>query len=81
MKLRHIPVGIVTAWAFSRDTKYVEDIAYSLLGTLNIRMPLIYGKGSKAFLRLQEEIIRQSTDMSVFAWKESNIKQSYVGTL
>ena len=32
-------------------------------------MPLIYGEGSKAFLRLQEEIIRRSTDQSIFAWR------------
>ncbi|KAK3054902.1 hypothetical protein LTR09_004060 [Extremus antarcticus] len=31
-------------------------------------MPLLYGEGSTAFWRLQEEIIRTSTDHSIFAW-------------
>ncbi|KAI0843534.1 hypothetical protein F5Y06DRAFT_302675 [Hypoxylon sp. FL0890] len=32
-------------------------------------MPLLYGEGDKAFFRLQEEICKQTTDMSLFAWK------------
>jgi hypothetical protein len=31
-------------------------------------MPLIYGEGTKAFRRLQEEIIKRSNDLTVFAW-------------
>jgi hypothetical protein len=31
-------------------------------------MPLLYGEGPKAFLRLQEEIIKRSNDLSIFAW-------------
>ena len=31
-------------------------------------MPLLYGEGRKAFLRLQEEIIKRSTDQSILAW-------------
>lgn len=31
-------------------------------------MPLLYGEGSKAFARLQHEIIRFSSDESIFAW-------------
>ncbi|KAF5024097.1 hypothetical protein F66182_3841 [Fusarium sp. NRRL 66182] len=31
-------------------------------------MPLVYGEGPKAFLRLQEEILRQS-DHTLFAWR------------
>lgn len=31
-------------------------------------MPLLYGEGEKAFLRLQQEIIRQTDDESIFAW-------------
>ncbi|KIW48622.1 uncharacterized protein PV06_01192 [Exophiala oligosperma] len=29
-------------------------------------MPLLYGEGDKAFIRLQEEIIRRSDDLSIF---------------
>ena len=35
-------------------------------------MPMLYGEGRKAFLRLQEEIIRICPDLSIFAWKASS---------
>ncbi|KAK4188580.1 hypothetical protein QBC35DRAFT_189267 [Podospora australis] len=44
----------------------MEDRAYSLLGLFDINMPLLYGEGTKAFQRLQEEILRQSEDDSLF---------------
>ncbi|KAF4925699.1 hypothetical protein CGCVW01_v003414 [Colletotrichum viniferum] len=31
-------------------------------------MSMLYGEGDKAFLRLQEEIMKQSDDQSLFAW-------------
>ncbi|KAK5126047.1 hypothetical protein LTR85_011402 [Meristemomyces frigidus] len=33
-----------------------------------VNMPLLYGEGGKAFLRLQENIIQRSNDQSIFAW-------------
>lgn len=56
------------SWAARRETTRVEDQAYSLFGILDVNMPLLYGEGQKAFIRLQEEIIRHSTDQSIFAW-------------
>src|SRR5438046_10174986 len=38
----------------------------------NINMPMLYGEGKKAFIRLQEEIMKVSDDHSLFAWKSSN---------
>ena len=32
-------------------------------------MPLVYGEGAKTFRRLQLEIMKTSTDHSVFAWR------------
>ncbi|KAI0883780.1 HET-domain-containing protein [Annulohypoxylon maeteangense] len=55
-------------WAAKRKTSRREDLAYCLLGIFDVNMPLIYGEGDKAFRRLQEEIIRQSTDETIFAW-------------
>ncbi|KAF3058392.1 Vegetative incompatibility protein HET-E-1 [Daldinia childiae] len=52
------------AWAANRKTTRVEDMAYSLLGLLEVNMPLLYGEGDKAFLRLQEEIIKSRNDDS-----------------
>ncbi|KAI0137575.1 HET-domain-containing protein [Hypoxylon sp. NC0597] len=45
-----------------------EDMAYCLLGIFEINMPMLYGEGNKAFLRLQEEICKQTNDLSLFAW-------------
>lgn len=56
------------SWAASRQTSKQEDIAYCLLGIFDINMPLLYGEGSKAFTRLQEEILKVSDDQSIFAW-------------
>ena len=56
-------------WASNRTTTRVEDEAYSLLGLFNVNMPLIYGEGRNAFQRLQEEIVRKTTDDSIFAWR------------
>ncbi|OQO05244.1 hypothetical protein B0A48_09011 [Cryoendolithus antarcticus] len=55
-------------WASRRKTIKIEDRAYSLLGLFNIHMPLLYGEGDKAFVRLQEEIIQKRLDHSIFAW-------------
>ncbi|KAJ9162327.1 hypothetical protein NKR19_g1397 [Coniochaeta hoffmannii] len=32
-------------------------------------MPMLYGEGAKAFLRLQEEIVKRTNDLSLLAWK------------
>jgi hypothetical protein len=59
------------SWASQRVTTRPEDIAYCLLGIFEINMPMLYGEGEKAFLRLQEEIIKRSNDLSIFAWGPS----------
>jgi hypothetical protein len=41
-------------WAVKRKTTRKEDVAYSLIGIFDIYMPLIYGEGKKAFIRLKE---------------------------
>ncbi|RDW59097.1 hypothetical protein BP5796_12021 [Coleophoma crateriformis] len=56
------------SWLSRRTTTRVEDIAYCMLGIFDINMPLLYGEGSKAFLRLQEEIIKVSNDHTIFSW-------------
>ena len=57
------------SWASWRKTTRPEDEAYCLLGIFGINMPLLYGEGNEmAFLRLQEEILRETEDQSIFAW-------------
>jgi hypothetical protein len=55
-------------WAAKRRTTRVEDQAYCLLGLFDINMPLLYGEGERAFLRLQHEIIKKTNDRSIFLW-------------
>jgi hypothetical protein len=57
------------SWAAKRQTTRIEDRAYSLLGIFSVNMPLIYGEGESAFRRLQEEILKYSTDQTVFCWR------------
>jgi Heterokaryon incompatibility protein (HET) len=63
--LTTIPVARRMSWAANRQTTRVEDLAYSLLGIFDVNLPLIYGEGPKAFIRLQEEIIKQHNDLSL----------------
>ena len=56
------------SWASQRCTTKHEDLAYCLLGIFDVNMPLLYGEGPKAFMRLQLEIMRKSSDESLFAW-------------
>ena len=56
------------SWASQRNTTRVEDKAYCLMGLFDVNMPLLYGEGMKAFVRLQEEIIKNSDDQSIFLW-------------
>ncbi|KAF2764563.1 hypothetical protein EJ03DRAFT_245340, partial [Teratosphaeria nubilosa] len=65
---REICVGKRLSWAAERETTRIEDVAYSLLGILDVNMPNLYGEGQRAFRRLQEEFMRTSTDLSILAW-------------
>ena len=64
----HYSVAQRMSWAASRNTTRVEDLAYCLLGIFDVNMPILYGEGGKAFERLQLEIIRSSSDQTIFAW-------------
>lgn len=59
------------SWASRRVTSRPEDTAYCLMGLFDVNMPMLYGEGAeKAFLRLQEEIMKSSDDQSLFAWRD-----------
>ncbi len=40
------------SWAAQLQTKREEDLSYCLLGIFAISMPLLYGEGTRAFIRL-----------------------------
>ena len=67
-------VAQIMSWATDRTTTRVEDRAYSLMGLLDVNMPMLYGEGKKAFHRLQLEVINTSNDHSIFAWGCNGIK-------
>lgn len=56
------------SWAAKRKTARIEDQAYCLLGLFNVNMPLLYGEGGRAFIRLQEEILKVREDYTLFTW-------------
>jgi hypothetical protein len=66
--LREHCVAEIMSWAADRRTTRIEDRVYSLLGLFGVNMPLIYGEGENAFLRLQLEIMKNTTDHSILAW-------------
>lgn len=74
--LRFISVARKMSWAAERQTARVEDTAYCLLGLFDLSMPMLYGEGPKAFIRLQEEIVKEYDDHSLFAWKSSTANES-----
>lgn len=68
MRVGNFSVAQRMSWASKRVTTREEDISYCLLGLFDVHMPLIYGEGTKAFFRLQEEISKRTNDMTLFAW-------------
>lgn len=78
---RSICVARKMFWASRRQTTRVEDMAYCLLGLFSVNMPLMYGEGKDAFIRLQKKIIKMYDDQSIFAWslpaEEVNPHQLY----
>jgi hypothetical protein len=65
---RKCSVAEKMSWAARRKCTRIEDESYCLLGLFEVNMPLLYGEGQSAFLRLQEEIIKVSGDQSIFAF-------------
>jgi hypothetical protein len=71
------------SWISKRVTTRIEDTAYCLMGIFEINMPLLYGEGQRAFLRLQEEILKVTDDQSIFCWewKQSIVNDSWASIL
>ncbi|KAF9629070.1 putative het domain-containing protein [Lasiodiplodia theobromae] len=70
------------SWAAKRETTRKEDEAYCLMGLFDVNMPMLYGEGAKAFIRLQEEIMKETDDETLFAWIDKDASpQSLHGLL
>jgi hypothetical protein len=69
IELRHVSIAKRMSWAADRKTTRKEDIAYCLAGLFGVNMATLYDEDSeKAYKRLQEEIMKDSDDESLFAW-------------
>jgi hypothetical protein len=77
--LADIPVAERMSWASGRETTRLEDAAYCMFGIFDVNMPVLYGEREKAFIRLQEEIVRQSDDLSIFIWTDPNTTSEFCG--
>ncbi|EHL03867.1 hypothetical protein M7I_0058 [Glarea lozoyensis 74030] len=42
------------------------------MGQFDVNMPILYGEGMKAFIRLQEEIMKTAFDHTLFVWNIPN---------
>ena len=74
LPVEHASIARRMSWAASRETTRDEDVAYSMIGLFDVNMPMLYGEGAtKAFIRLQEEIMRVNEDQSIFAWVRSDL--------
>lgn len=67
-QLSAVSIATRMSWAARRETAREEDEAYCLLGIFGLNIPLLYGEGKKAFIRLQKAIVLSSADQSIFAW-------------
>lgn len=75
--LRKKSIAQRMCWASKRETTRLEDEAYCLFGIFGVKMPLLYGEGGNAFVRLQEEILKLSAEQSLFAWRISPFVDTY----
>lgn len=78
--LEDYPNCVKMTWAARLSADRVEDAAYSLLAIFNVSMPINYGEGTTSFLRLQEEILKNTNDYSLLAW-QPRTSQQYRGIL
>ena len=54
--------------ASRRETTFVEDAAYSLLGIFSASLTIVYGEKDKALGRLLAQLLTSSGDTSILAW-------------
>ncbi|KAK5157012.1 hypothetical protein LTS14_004529 [Recurvomyces mirabilis] len=71
LTFRSASIATRLSWMAGRTTRDVEDIAYSMLGILDVNMVPMYGEGAEAFSRLQETVMTSphAFDESLFAWR------------
>src|SRR2546423_857263 len=76
VKIFQVSIASRMNWASKRVCTREEDTAYCLMGIFGVHMPLLYGEGRNAFMRLQLEILKNSPDESIFAWFPSDTRST-----
>ncbi|KAI4108235.1 MAG: hypothetical protein L6R37_001108 [Teloschistes peruensis] len=68
-------IAVKMSWLAGRKTARIEDMAYCMFGLFEISTFIRYGERELAFLRLQQELIKERPlDESIFAWRSPQIK-------
>lgn len=81
MSIQEAYIGEKFSWVSRRRTTRTEDIAYCLLGLVQVSMPLLYGEGTSAFHRLQLELLKKTNDHSILVWEMPGFNDAGVGAL
>lgn len=73
--LSEISMAARMSWLADKIGNREEDVAYSLVAIAGVTLQVRYGEGAeRAFLRLQEEVLQDTRDGSIFAWRSANKK-------
>lgn len=48
-------------WVQNRRTLETEDLAYCLFGVMGVQLPILYGEGAKAWVRLEDELSKKAS--------------------
>ena len=76
--LKDVCVARRLSWAATRKASRPEDAAYSLMGLFSVNMTTMYGEGgTRAFTRLQEEILKHIPDQTILFWGPSFDPRAY----
>ncbi|OAQ99022.1 hypothetical protein LLEC1_01161 [Akanthomyces lecanii] len=70
--LSDVALAVRISWSVGRVAAREEDTAYALVAITEATLPVRYGEGAeRAFIRLQEELLRDTRDGSLLAWRSA----------
>lgn len=70
--LSDVALAVRIAWSIGRLAEREEDTVYALVAITGATLPVRYGEGAeRAFLRLQEALLRDTCDGSLLAWRSA----------
>jgi hypothetical protein len=72
--LRRYSIGVPILWAAQGNTRREEHVAYCLFGLFGVSLPISYGEEGRACIRLQDQIMKQYRDSSLFAWRTHDVE-------